>query len=56
MNGINNMKIQELNKIKKFLGITKKELILLQVFKLYNVEFDNTEQAIEYIQKKMEEK
>jgi len=38
-----------INKVKKILGCTKDELILLKVYMLYDKEFDNDEDAIQYI-------
>ena len=48
-------KLKEINKIKKFLGISKNELILLEVYKQYGREFDNQEEAIRFLKEECHE-
>ena len=48
--------MKKINRVKKFLNIKKQDLILQQVFKQHGKEFENTEDAVEYILKLMEEK
>jgi len=42
-----------INIVKKHLGIKKDQLILLQVYKQYGVEFDDEKDAVEFVLKKM---
>jgi len=46
--------MRDLNKIKKHLGIRKKELILLAVYRMYKEEFDDVEEACEFVLNKIE--
>ena len=39
------------NKIKKFLGIKKEQLILLAVWKRYRMEFSDMNEALEFVEK-----
>lgn len=43
-----------INKVKKFLGITKQELILLKVYQELGMEFDIFDEAVEYVLQYME--
>ena len=43
----------ELNLIKKHLGIRKKELILLAVYKMYGIEIEDTDEACEFVLNKI---
>ena len=43
------MNKQDINKVKKHLGIKKQDLILLAVYIAYGVEFDEREDAVEFV-------
>ena len=46
-------KLKEMNKVKKHLGIRQRNLILLQTFRKYRVEFEEEKDAIKFVIEKM---
>ena len=46
-------KPNEINQVKKHLGISKRNLILLQTFRKYRVEFEEEKDAIKFVMEKI---
>jgi len=49
------MNKQDINKVKKHLGIKKQDSILLATYLKYGVEFEEREDAVEFVLKKIED-
>lgn len=45
--------MKDLNKVKKILGVRKNDLILLATYKKFNIEFDEFEEAVEWIKEEV---